>query len=275
MNSLNKDKVNICDMTLEFENCILKSAKLNREIPLSLSECFILKYLLESSPQTLKREYLLEHCWPGKVVTGSSLNVAIKNIRTALKELDADFKVVTVQKEGYCIPNLNSRSQQQGLELAGDAEKAQLETLSLPEANVETQSIESTPQPVVAEEKAVDIRQTSWLPKSISVASLAGWAASALIVVGFYNVTFFIEKDKYQGIEVYHDGTLSNLEQLPDLLSHAGVQSDVVVLHRNSIRCKSTQIMVTKGSDAGEDLVWQDMSELNETLCTPKEPSYA
>nr|WP_231718180.1 winged helix-turn-helix domain-containing protein [Vibrio cyclitrophicus] len=56
---------------------------------------------MKNSPKAVGRNFLLEHGWPGRVVTGSSLNVAVKNIRTALNSLECDCKILTVQKEGY------------------------------------------------------------------------------------------------------------------------------------------------------------------------------
>ena len=58
-----------------------------KTIKLSKSEISIVKQLAENPGVTVSREALLERCWAGKVVTHSSLTVAIKNIRSAFASI--------------------------------------------------------------------------------------------------------------------------------------------------------------------------------------------
>lgn len=74
-----------------------------RVIRLSKSECLIVRVLAEEPNVTVSREQLLEVCWAGKVVTHSSLTVAIKHIRTAFAEIGETNIIVTEPKKGYLI----------------------------------------------------------------------------------------------------------------------------------------------------------------------------
>ena len=100
---MNNNKLQEYDLVIELDDRTLINPSLNKVVTLSPSECLLLKHLMDNCSQTLGREFLLTHCWPGRIVTNSSLNVAIKNVRTALKEVGSDCKVITVQKEGYCF----------------------------------------------------------------------------------------------------------------------------------------------------------------------------
>ncbi|MGF1703996.1 winged helix-turn-helix domain-containing protein [Photobacterium makurazakiensis] len=72
-------------------------------VKLSQSECLVVSLLASTPNQAISRDKLLEHCWAGKVVTNSSLTVAIKHIRTAFSELGADDIIVTEPKKGYLL----------------------------------------------------------------------------------------------------------------------------------------------------------------------------
>ncbi|WP_275451438.1 winged helix-turn-helix domain-containing protein [Photobacterium sanctipauli] len=67
---------------------------------MSRSECLIVRLLASTPNQAVSREILLEKCWTGKVVTSSSLNVAIKHIRSAFSSLGAEDIIVTEPKKG-------------------------------------------------------------------------------------------------------------------------------------------------------------------------------
>ena len=86
---MDNNKVTLNDLVLELDTCTLRSTTSSHQVSLSYSECLILNLLYKESPKTIKRDVLLEECWPGKIVTNSSLNVAIKNLRNALMTFDA------------------------------------------------------------------------------------------------------------------------------------------------------------------------------------------
>ncbi|EFN9614277.1 hypothetical protein D3G46_23870 [Escherichia coli] len=69
--------------------------------PLSKNECFIIKHLYERQGTTISRDELTQHCWPGKVVSATSLPVAIKHIRDVLKKIKNEEIIKTHKGEGY------------------------------------------------------------------------------------------------------------------------------------------------------------------------------
>ncbi|MDV5168830.1 transcriptional regulator [Photobacterium rosenbergii] len=75
----------------------------NQSVKLSRSESLIICMLAEQPNVAVSRDALLEDCWTGKVVTNSSLTVAIKHIRSAFSELGVDDVIVTEPKKGYLI----------------------------------------------------------------------------------------------------------------------------------------------------------------------------
>ena len=75
----------------------------NESVKLSRSESLIICMLAKQPNVAVSRDALLEDCWTGKVVTNSSLTVAIKHIRSAFSELGADDVIVTEPKKGYLI----------------------------------------------------------------------------------------------------------------------------------------------------------------------------
>jgi DNA-binding winged helix-turn-helix (wHTH) protein len=74
-----------------------------QSIRLSKSEVLIVALLASNHGVTICREHLLKCCWPGKVVTHSSLTVAIKNIRNAFSLIGESNIIVTEPKKGYSI----------------------------------------------------------------------------------------------------------------------------------------------------------------------------
>lgn len=81
-----------------------------KTIRLSKSECLIVRTLAEQPNTTISREHLLTHCWSGKVVTHSSLTVAIKHIRTAFADIGEPNVIVTEPKKGYSLRVLSPKS---------------------------------------------------------------------------------------------------------------------------------------------------------------------
>ncbi|MGF1679689.1 winged helix-turn-helix domain-containing protein [Photobacterium minamisatsumaniensis] len=72
-------------------------------IRLSKSECLIVRLLADQPNTAVSRDILLEQCWSGKVVTHSSLTVAIKHIRTAFADIGENNIIITEPKKGYLI----------------------------------------------------------------------------------------------------------------------------------------------------------------------------
>ncbi len=69
--------------------------------PLSKNECFLIKYLYERQGTSISRDELTQHCWPGRVVSATSLPVAIKHIRDVLKKIKNEEIIKTHKGEGY------------------------------------------------------------------------------------------------------------------------------------------------------------------------------
>lgn len=67
---------------------------------LSLSEIKILESLIEEQAGC-SREMLLDAAWKGRVVTGTSLNVAINNIRKLTKEVGGPNPIDAIRGFGY------------------------------------------------------------------------------------------------------------------------------------------------------------------------------
>lgn len=73
------------------------------EIKLSRSEYLIVKVLLNNHGFPIRRNSLIEAGWPGRYVTGSSLNVVIRSLREKLKKLEPYLNIHTIPSIGYSI----------------------------------------------------------------------------------------------------------------------------------------------------------------------------
>lgn len=74
---------------------------------LSKNECLLIKYLYERQGVTISRDELIQQCWPGRVVSPTSLPVAIKHIRDILKKAGHNDAIKTHKGEGYSLlPNI-------------------------------------------------------------------------------------------------------------------------------------------------------------------------
>ncbi|CDT20135.1 winged helix-turn-helix domain-containing protein [Vibrio coralliirubri] len=84
-------------------NPVDKHSALKNEVCDNLNEVEvkILSILMRNSGNVVARSELIENSWGGRVVTGSSLNVAIKKIRDASKNTPLEGKIVTLPKKGY------------------------------------------------------------------------------------------------------------------------------------------------------------------------------
>ncbi|HHQ4488414.1 TPA: winged helix-turn-helix domain-containing protein [Aeromonas hydrophila] len=68
---------------------------------LSISETSVLALLANNEGVLLSKEQLLDAGWPEKVVSPSSLAVAIKNIRKALSNSETATYIETLHRKGY------------------------------------------------------------------------------------------------------------------------------------------------------------------------------
>lgn len=252
---MNNNKIQEYNLVIELEDRQLLNLSLNKHVTLSPSECLILNYLMDNCSQTIGREFLLTHCWPGRVVTSSSLNVAIKNVRSALKEVGSDCKVITVQKEGYCFVSPDK----------GGARVAEL--INSPSENgPEILENNSTPQAVKAPSEVSDViempfsKRQSLLnfvhskDKLHFVPLAAGMAASALLVVVLFCLGFFMEKTSINGIDVYHDSVNLDSMLLEDLTLIAEPGVEAIYLHRMGVDCGAIQVVILNQSG------WKDIS---------------
>lgn len=220
---MDNNKITLNDLVLELDTCTLRSTTSSHQVNLSYSECLILNLLYKESPKTIKRDVLLEQCWPGKIVTSSSLNVAIKNLRNALITLDAPFKVVTVQKEGYCIPALDSLA-------------------SIPTTDDTVTKVETHAE---AAELSDTLESTQKMVFGVALASLVKGALGSLVAIGllttFSQMAFFMNHETIAGIEVVHDDIkiIKKDETLFEELSERGVTR--VYLHDRGVGCNNIQ----------------------------------
>ncbi|WP_439147753.1 winged helix-turn-helix domain-containing protein [Vibrio sp.] len=252
---MNNNKIQEYNLVIELEDRQLLNLSLNKHVTLSPSECLILNYLMDNCSQTIGREFLLTHCWPGRVVTSSSLNVAIKNVRTALKEVGSDCKVITVQKEGYCFVSPDK----------GGARVADL--INSPSENgPEILENNSAPQVVKAPSEVSDVIEMPFSKrqpllnfvhskdKLHFVPLAAGMAASALLVVVLFCLGFFMEKTSINGIDVYHDSVNLDSMLVEDLTSIAEPGVEAIYLHRMGVDCSAIQVVILNQSG------WKDIS---------------
>ncbi|MGD8110484.1 winged helix-turn-helix domain-containing protein [Vibrio sp. TRT 17S01] len=78
------------------------SENIIKQVPLNLVEYNVLKMLSDAYPKTCDREQLMT-CWEGRVVTQSSLNVLINNIRKHIRGFTPDEVVMTSRGKGYYL----------------------------------------------------------------------------------------------------------------------------------------------------------------------------
>ncbi|WP_415244978.1 winged helix-turn-helix domain-containing protein [Vibrio splendidus] len=210
---------------------------------------------MKNSPKAVGRDFLLEHCWPGRVVTGSSLNVAVKNIRTALNSFECDCKILTVQKEGYSFNGLK----QVGSYLS----------MPIPTAEAHVEAAFSEKASIVSEKTTIVDELTSSPPFKLSgmnqqagqskqqapqsrqfkakdfiarhQSRIAGMVVSALLLMLFYQFAFFIDKSAYRGMDVYHDSLNFDEAVIKELDAVTELGVDSLYLHRIGVGCQNIQ----------------------------------
>ncbi len=268
MNASSPEKIILDASGIELINNALIDSNLNKRVTLSPSEALILEFLVKNTPKAVGRDFLLEHCWPGRVVTGSSLNVAVKNIRTALNSIECDCKILTVQKEGYSF----SRPQQFDSYLSSSTSASQVEApqIEVPlakdfsktcvsrGANIERDHHAS--EPLLTEQPEPDKQRQVQYFIARHRSRIAGILVSAFLLMLFYQLAFFMDKTSYRGMDVYHDSLNFDQELLTELnsVSELGVES--LYLHRIGVGCQNIQAVALINGR------WKEMSHQFKSL---------
>ncbi|MEZ8777903.1 transcriptional regulator [Vibrio splendidus] len=255
MNANSHEKITLDASGIELINNTLIDSESGKRVTLSPSEGLILEHLVKNSPKAVGRDFLLEHCWPGRVVTGSSLNVAVKNIRTALNSFECDCKILTVQKEGYSFNGLK----QVGSYLS----------MPIPTAEAHVEAAFSEKAGIVSEKTTIVDELTSPPPLKLSgmnqqagqskqqapqsrqfkakhfiarhQSRIAGMVVSALLLMLFYQFAFFIDKSAYRGMDVYHDSLNFDEAVIKELDAVSELGVDSLYLHRIGVGCQNIQ----------------------------------
>ncbi|PTQ00476.1 transcriptional regulator [Vibrio sp. ZF 223] len=257
MNASSPEKIILDASGIELVNNTLIDSNLDERVTLSPSEALILEFLVKNSPKAVGRDFLLEHCWPGRVVTGSSLNVAVKNIRTALGSLKCDCKILTVQKEGYSF----SRPQQLGGYLTPTS-AIQVEVIDETSASKSSSTESGNNEHEPALTKQPDSYKQRQVQHFIARhrSRIAGILVSGFLLMLFYQFAFFMDKTSYHGMDVYHDSLNFDQELLTELntVSELGVES--LYLHRIGVGCQNIQAVALINGR------WKEMSHQFKSL---------
>ncbi|MGF1735307.1 winged helix-turn-helix domain-containing protein [Photobacterium satsumensis] len=81
----------------------ITNSRSGNEAVFSTSEVSIIKELVMAGGKPVSRRYLLDNCWGGRVVTNTSLSVAINKIRERLTSVGLKDAILTVPRCGYQI----------------------------------------------------------------------------------------------------------------------------------------------------------------------------
>ncbi|MEZ9443726.1 transcriptional regulator [Vibrio sp. 10N.222.54.F12] len=236
---------------------------------------------MKNSPKAVGRDFLLEHCWPGRVVTGSSLNVAVKNIRTALNSFECDCKILTVQKEGYSFNGLKQVGSYLSMPTptaeahveAAFSDKAAIVSEKAGIVSEKTTIVDelTSPPPFkpsgmsqqAGQSKQQDPQSRQFKAKHFIVrhqSRIAGIVVSALLLVLFYQFVFFMDKTSYRGMDVYHDSLNFDQELLTELNTVSELGVDSLYLHRIGVGCQNIQAVALINGR------WKEMSHQFKSL---------
>ncbi|PSW08248.1 hypothetical protein C9J01_24060 [Photobacterium rosenbergii] len=91
------------DVYLVEERRSITNSRNGNEAVFSTSEVSIIKELVLANGKPVSRRYLLDNCWGGRVVTNTSLSVAINKIRERLSSVGLEDTILTVPRFGYQI----------------------------------------------------------------------------------------------------------------------------------------------------------------------------
>lgn len=81
-----------------------KLAKQIRSLKINNNEAMILSILLKNKGKIVERARLIDQCWPNSIVSNSSLNVAIFNIRKEMKNQGlSDWHILCAPEKGYLL----------------------------------------------------------------------------------------------------------------------------------------------------------------------------
>ncbi|ROR87617.1 transcriptional regulator [Vibrio crassostreae] len=258
MNASSPEKIILDASGIELVNNTLIDSNFDERVTLSPSEALILEFLVKNTPKAVGRDFLLEHCWPGRVVTGSSLNVAVKNLRTALSSLKCDCKILTVQKEGYSF----SRPQQLGGYLLTPTSAIQVEVIDETSASKSssTERGNNENEPVLTKQPdSYKQRQVQYFIARHR-SRIAGILVSAFLLMLFYQFAFFMDKTSYRGMDVYHDSLNFDQELLTKLNSVSELGVDSLYLHRIGVGCQNIQAVALINGR------WKEMSHQFKSL---------
>ncbi|MEZ9679328.1 transcriptional regulator [Vibrio splendidus] len=255
MNAKSHEKITLDASGIELINNTLIDSESGKRVTLSPSEGLILEHLVKNSPKAVGRDFLLEHCWPGRVVTGSSLNVAVKNIRTALNSFECDCKILTVQKEGYSFNGLKQVGSY--LSMLTPTAEAHVEAAFSEKAGIVSEKTtivdELTSAPPskpsgmnqqAGQSKQQDPQSRQFKAKHFIVrhqSRIAGMVVSALLLMLFYQFAFFIDKSAYRGMDVYHDSLNFDEAVIKELDAVSELGVDSLYLHRIGVGCQNIQ----------------------------------
>lgn len=81
----------------------ITNSRSGNEAVFSTSEVSIIKELVMAGGKPVSRRYLLDNCWGGRVVTNTSLSVAINKIRERLTSVGLEDTILTIPRLGYQI----------------------------------------------------------------------------------------------------------------------------------------------------------------------------
>ncbi|MEZ9185055.1 transcriptional regulator [Vibrio splendidus] len=255
MNANSHEKITLDASGIDLINNTLIDSESGKRVTLSPSEGLILEHLVKNSPKAVGRDFLLEHCWPGRVVTGSSLNVAVKNIRTALNSFECDCKILTVQKEGYSFNGLKQVGSY--LSMPTPTAEAHVEAAFSEKAAIVSEKTtivdELTSAPPfkpsgmnqqAGQSKQQDPQSRQFEAKHFIVrhqSRIAGMVVSALLLMLFYQFAFFIDKSAYRGMDVYHDSLNFDEAVIKELDAVTELGVDSLYLHRIGVGCQNIQ----------------------------------
>ncbi|MGR5061892.1 winged helix-turn-helix domain-containing protein [Photobacterium sp. DNB22_13_2] len=214
----------------------------NESVKLSRSESLIICMLAEKPNVAVSRDALLEACWTGKVVTNSSLTVAIKHIRSAFIELGAEDVIVTEPKKGYLI-RLHA------------AENIALETDDQPPATgelVNKEHIESVNNSVFTEIKHANVNYIPLLTK-LTKRYLVTAIAFILTVVTLAQMTLFVEGTHIDKHHILYDGQPMPPAVINAIKDHPEPNSRMIVYPLGGI-CNRYQLIAVDKQNGFTDL---------------------
>ncbi|MGL4602446.1 MAG: winged helix-turn-helix domain-containing protein [Plesiomonas sp.] len=90
------------NIIISSDKTLLLDTESNKEFKIGKHDYMTLLELASNAGNVLSKEYLLEKCWPGKIVAESSITQSISNIRSLIGDNGKEQKwLKTVSKTGY------------------------------------------------------------------------------------------------------------------------------------------------------------------------------